>query len=262
MPGFDFRYRLGGGSPTIRSFVRTGTKPLARGDMLNAVEGMVDLGGLGDVALVGAAIESLEGDGPDASIRVITDGDAVYGVDDAHARTRGDSLDLVGPTGDQGVSTATGSEFTVVLDCTAEEETLVRIDVDVHSRAAAPATRQRPLGADLNAAITRAVVRHHRVETGRGPSRARAFYRDDVIVVLLEDLMSKAERRLVARGKDDAVTQLRQALQDSLREDMVAVIERLTGIRVRAFMSGNHLDPDVAVEVFVLEAPVRGDGLG
>jgi len=38
-----------------------------------------------------------------------------------------------------------------------------------------------------------------------------------------------------------------------MRDDLIAVVEELTGRRVIAFLSDNHMDPDIAVETFVTE---------
>ncbi|MEA2363924.1 MAG: hypothetical protein QOD71_3069 [Thermoleophilaceae bacterium] len=256
MPGFEFRYRLDGGQPTVRSFVFKNTEALNRGDMLNFEDGQVDLAVHGDTTLLGCALETLEGEGGKSYIRLVTDADAVYAVEDPNVRKTGDHLDLTGLTSAQGVATSASSEFTVVVDSPADEETLVRISVESHHQVGAKEGLERRIGGDLNAAIARAVVRFHREETGRGPNKARAFYRDDVVVVVLEDLMTKAERSLVARGMDDAVMNMRTAFQNSIRADLVGVIEALTGAKVRAFMSSHNLDPDIAVEVFVLDRPI------
>jgi uncharacterized protein YbcI len=258
MPGFDFRYRIGGGEPTVRSFVFKNTETLTRGDMLNFETGRVHLGVRGDSTLLGSATETIAGARDRTYIRVITDADAVYGVEDPHARARGDSLDLVGATSLLGVASSPASELTVVLDSTADDETLVRIADGRHHQLAADEGLERPVGGDLNAAIARAVVRAHRQETGRGPTKARAFYRDDIIVVALEDVLTQAERRLVDRGERDAVRKIREAFQDSMRAELVATIEGLTGAKVRAFMSTNHFDPDMAAEMFVLDQPIGG----
>jgi uncharacterized protein YbcI len=257
MPGFEFRYRLGGGRPTIRSFVFKNTETLTRGDILNYEDGRLDLGTLGDASLVGCAVETLNGEMGGSQIRVVTDADAVYGVADPDARSEGDHLDLIGATGAQGVVTSTGSQFTVVLDSPAEAKTLVRIADGRHHQVGETEGVHRLVGGDLNAAIARAVVRFHREETGRGPNKARAFYRDDVIVVVLEDLMTQVERRLVARGEEDVVRQMRATLQNGMRAELVAIVEELTGTRVRAFMSSNNLDPDMAIQAFVLENAIR-----
>ena len=88
--------------------------------------------------------------------------------------------------------------------------------------------------------------------TGRGPTKARTTISKDLITVVLEDTLTKGERSLVADGKDDLVLTTRFAFQQTMRTDLVAAVQDITGRDVTAFMSANHLDPDMAVEVFVL----------
>ena len=76
---------------------------------------------------------------------------------------------------------------------------------------------------------------------------------DGFVAVLLGDSLLKAEHRLAATGYSDLVLEMRRRFQDAMRADMTQEIGRLTGRRVIAFMSANHLDPDLAVEIFVLE---------
>lgn len=49
---------------------------------------------------------------------------------------------------------------------------------------------------------------------------------------------------------------MRQLFQRTMAEEMKARVEELTGHEVVAFMSDNHLDPDMAVEVFILDQPL------
>jgi uncharacterized protein YbcI len=102
-------------------------------------------------------------------------------------------------------------------------------------------------------AIGNAVVRLMREYTGRGPTRARAVISRDLVAVHMADLLTKAERRLADDGKGDLIRQVRREFQATMREDLVAAVEMLTERKVIAFMSDNHIDPDMAVEVFVLD---------
>ena len=119
----------------------------------------------------------------------------------------------------------------------------------------------------VNAAIANGVVQLVREYTGRGPTRARARVSDDLVTVLMGDLLTKAERKLADDGKSDLVLSLRKAFQRTMREDLIAIVEEHTGRRVVAFMSDNHIEPDLAIEAFVIEPdPARtlrsadGDG--
>jgi uncharacterized protein YbcI len=78
----------------------------------------------------------------------------------------------------------------------------------------------------------------------------------ETVVVILQDSMTKAERSLVEAGKDAEVLQLRRSFQETMRVDLVAVVERLTAANVQVFMSANHIAPDTAAEIFLLDAKV------
>ncbi len=75
----------------------------------------------------------------------------------------------------------------------------------------------------------------------------------NVILRILEDTLTKAERTLVHAGRDQLVLDTRRAFQSTMRNELVAGVEGLTDRRVIAFMSDNHIDPDIATESFVLE---------
>jgi uncharacterized protein YbcI len=115
---------------------------------------------------------------------------------------------------------------------------------------------------ELNAAIATAVVRVIATFTGHGPTRSRAIVDGDVVVCLLEDCMTKAERNLVAAGSDELVRQLRERFQRETEPEMVAAVERLTGRTVATFMSGTSTAGNTDVEVFVLEPGVAEGGRG
>ena len=104
----------------------------------------------------------------------------------------------------------------------------------------------------LAASISTAVVHAFAEHTGRGPTRARTTIDGDLIVVILKDGQTKAERALVRAGRGDAVLQLRRVFQEAMRDDLVRIVERLTQRTVQAFMSANHNEPDAAAEIFIL----------
>jgi hypothetical protein len=172
MSGFEFRYRRGGGDPTVRTLLFKNSEMLTRGDLLAVADDGVTLGATGDTMLVGAATETIDGRAGVTYIRVITDADAVYAVEDPQARAAGDRLVLTGATGAQGVG-AGACDLVVEADSTAREHTLVAIAAGCHLPPAAVAARPRPTGSDLNAALARLVTRYYRENTGRGRRRRR-----------------------------------------------------------------------------------------
>jgi uncharacterized protein YbcI len=111
----------------------------------------------------------------------------------------------------------------------------------------------RQTGGSLSAAISNAIVRITADYTGRGPTKARTSIHDDVILVLMQETLTKAERSLLAAGHGDFVLETRTRFQNTMRDDYVVAVEELTERKVLAFMSANHLEPDMGVELFVLE---------
>jgi uncharacterized protein YbcI len=108
----------------------------------------------------------------------------------------------------------------------------------------------------IAAAISTAVVHVFAEHTGRGPTRARTTIDGETVVVILQDGMTKAEQSLVDAGKHAEVLELRRTFQETMRDDLVAAVERLTACSVQAFMSANHIAPDAAAEVFLLETKI------
>jgi uncharacterized protein YbcI len=111
----------------------------------------------------------------------------------------------------------------------------------------------RPDAGVLHASISEAVVRLMADSTGRGPTKARTTIDRDIVVVMLQNSLTAGERYLADNGRTEQVLGTRRAYQEAMRVDCVAAIEGLTGRTVVAFMSTNHIDPDLAAEVFVLE---------
>ena len=103
------------------------------------------------------------------------------------------------------------------------------------------------------AAIANTIVRLHAEYAGRGPTRARAHLAEDHVLVVLEDVFTTAERSLLRSGQGGEVKALRKALVEAMRGPAVAAIQDLTGRGVRAYISETHLDPELAVELFLLE---------
>ena len=89
--------------------------------------------------------------------------------------------------------------------------------------------------------------------TGRGPTKAKTTINDSVVTIVLADTLTTGERTLVHHGHSDRVLQVRHDYQTTMRDGLVGIVERELDREVIAFMSQNHIDPDLAVEVFVLE---------
>src|SRR5205085_7357801 len=113
-------------------------------------------------------------------------------------------------------------------------------------------------GGALNAAISNERGKLVAEFTGRGATRSRAFIHQDLVVCLLEDGATKAERNLVAAGKSELVRLQRDALQRAMGPRLIAAVERLTDRKVRSFLSGTDEGGGTSIEAFVLEAESSG----
>lgn len=116
---------------------------------------------------------------------------------------------------------------------------------------------QEQVGTERNASLSRAIaqamVALYKEYAGRGPTRARAHINSDIITVILEDTMTTAEQTLAEEDEEDLVRGVRRVLQGKFREDAMEIVERLSGRKVRAFLSDHAIESDIAAEVFVLE---------
>jgi uncharacterized protein YbcI len=105
---------------------------------------------------------------------------------------------------------------------------------------------------DVLTAISDGIVALLKEFYGRGPTRAKSYYEDDLVVCLLRGGFTRVEQTLLAGGRGTSVIQQRMDFQDVMRERFQAVIEQATGRKVIGFMSGNQQDPDIMCEVFIL----------
>ena len=112
-------------------------------------------------------------------------------------------------------------------------------------------SEQRALGA-MRATISREIVRLQAEYYGKGPTKAKTYVADDLVVVVLEESFTRAERTLVDRGEREAIQHIRRRFQQQMSDSFTSVVEQATGRKVRAFLSETHLDHDVSVEIFLL----------
>jgi uncharacterized protein YbcI len=108
--------------------------------------------------------------------------------------------------------------------------------------------------------ISNEIVHLHSEFYGRGPSKAKTYIQDDLVVVVLEETFTPAERTLIDRGEGDSIHDVRRRFQRVMGDQFKAIVEEATGRPVRAFMSETSLDQDVAIEVFLLGEASSMDG--
>ncbi|HEY4895331.1 MAG TPA: Na-translocating system protein MpsC family protein [Solirubrobacteraceae bacterium] len=105
---------------------------------------------------------------------------------------------------------------------------------------------------DVLTAISDGMVALLKEYYGRGPTRAKSYYQDDMVVCVLRGGFSRVEETLLEGGRGTAVIQQRMEFQEVMRDRFADVIEDATGRPVIGFMSGNQQHPDLMCEVFIL----------
>ena len=121
-----------------------------------------------------------------------------------------------------------------------------------------PAVRIR--GEALARISTQLVQLHHRYY-GKGPNKAKTYMVNDTVICILKGGFTTVERTMIDQGKSDVVHQMRRGFQQAMETQFKSVVEAATGRKVIAYMSQIHHDPDMAIELFVLE-PVTGMVVG
>jgi len=105
---------------------------------------------------------------------------------------------------------------------------------------------------DVLTAISDGMVALLKEFYGHGPSRAKSYFEDDLVVCVLRGGFSRVEQTLLEGGRGAAVIQQRMEFQEVMRKRFAGVIEAATGRTVVGFMSGNQQHPDMMCEVFIL----------
>ena len=105
---------------------------------------------------------------------------------------------------------------------------------------------------DVRTEISDGIVALLKEFYGRGPERTKTYLSDDLVVCLLRGGFTRVEQTLLEGGHGEDVIRQRMAFQQVMRHRFEQVVEQATGRKVVGFMSGNHQDPDMICEVFVL----------
>jgi uncharacterized protein YbcI len=123
------------------------------------------------------------------------------------------------------------------------------------------ATSTRLSGGHLLAAISNSIVGILRDHYGRGPMRAKTYALDDIIVVVMRGSgFTPLEQTIMDSGEPERVIAMREDFQRVMAQRYEQKIEELTGRKVLAFLSQAHVEPDITMEIFFVDAPLEGFG--
>jgi uncharacterized protein YbcI len=111
------------------------------------------------------------------------------------------------------------------------------------------------------AEISTTIVGILRDHYGRGPMKAKTYALDDIIVCVMRGSgFTPLEKTIMDSGEPDRVVAMREDFQRVMATRYKDAIERLTGRKVLAFLSQAHVEPDITMEIFFVDAPLEGFG--
>ena len=90
---------------------------------------------------------------------------------------------------------------------------------------------------ELEAQISRAMIRFEKEYMGRGPLETKTYVLDDMVVIRLKDVLTPAERKLIETQRDRSaylVKQARNELMAAARPMLEAVVHEITGVPVQS----------------------------
>jgi len=102
-----------------------------------------------------------------------------------------------------------------------------------------------------------ALIREH---YGRGPIKAKTYVLDNLIVCVLSDGFTPIEKTMMEGGESDRVLEMRRDFQRLMKTRYSQMVEELTGRKPLAFLSQVHVEPDLTVEMFLMDGPLQGFG--
>ena len=102
------------------------------------------------------------------------------------------------------------------------------------------------------AAVANEIVRLKAQYYGKGPTEAKAYLNDEVLMVSLKGGLTTVERTLLDAGEHAMVRQVRLRFQEIMEQNFLDAVQRLTGHKVHSYMSQIVFDPDYCFEFFVL----------
>ena len=111
---------------------------------------------------------------------------------------------------------------------------------------------------ELLGRVSRELVHALKRSYGKGPTKAKSYLCDDILLVAMEGGLLPAENTMIERGRNDLVREFRQQYENELAGTFTAVVEEITGRKVLNYQSQIMFDPDMIFELFVLDSDAGG----
>jgi uncharacterized protein YbcI len=102
------------------------------------------------------------------------------------------------------------------------------------------------------AAIANELVRLKAQYYGKGPTEAKAYMNDEVLVVVLKGGLTTVEQTLLDADYSDLVREVRLRFQQAMEQNFIDAVQRIGGVKVLTYMSQIVFEPNYTLEFFIL----------
>ena len=114
-------------------------------------------------------------------------------------------------------------------------------------------------GENLLMRISTEMVRAQKKFFGKGPTQAKSYFLDDMLIIVMKGGLTTAEKTMLDFGEEDQVREFRQIFENEMTDRLTDMIEQLTGRKVVSYQSQIMFSPDRVVEMFVFDDTARAD---
>lgn len=108
-------------------------------------------------------------------------------------------------------------------------------------------------GGRMLAQLSNEMVRVMKRSFGKGPTSAKSYMLDDLLIVVMRGGMTTAEQTMKDLNQEDRVREFRQTFENEMADHLSARVAEITGRKVVTYQSQIMFDPDMIVEMFVFE---------
>jgi uncharacterized protein YbcI len=88
---------------------------------------------------------------------------------------------------------------------------------------------------------------------GKGPTHTKSYMFDDMLLIVMRDGLTVAEKTMLDFGQKDLVRNFRQQFENEMTTRLIDLIEALTERKVLTYQSQIMFNPDVVIEIFVFD---------
>ena len=102
--------------------------------------------------------------------------------------------------------------------------------------------------------LANGIVRFYAEKFGRGPTQSRCYVEDTHATVILGDVQTTVERTLATNGHEALVREVRRTVKAVYRDELVAVVEQVTGRKVVAMHADHEPASNTSTYVFLFDS--------